>query len=429
MIQSILNNDANPTAGAAAATADPPKSPRTEKVVIDEDLRIRIYKTAASPVYYVQYNLPGTGQVKRSLRTKSKKEAESRARRIARDLEAGTLVNRPNRAMSIEQAAERHLTYLGTRNRSRITRESYKRTYNQLIHWGKPAGVTLLTHLNVGVLEQFEKVLREQGIAVPLSNGVATKRNRTCPNLPKTVRDKMKIVRSLLKWAAKRPEILSADPSLGYELPPGESKEIEIFSPTELRAILSDPDPVMADIWSVFLHTGLRADELCWLLKTDIQQDPCVIHIHKKTCPQTGEAWSPKQGMERMVPVTDARTREILIRAVETSPGPWLFWAPDTYSAQKGHWQPQRLLRLLGARLRTLAIDHGTLHVFRHTFCSFLANRPEMPLVQVQKIMGHKSILTTMKYVHTKPRDVAQSMALVDFGQMLTGGEKEMGAG
>jgi integrase len=91
-------------------------------------------------------------------------------------------------------------------------------------------------------------------------------------------------------------------------------------------------------------------------------------------------AADPSRGYE--LPLTP-RAVEIVKKALETSPGPWLFWALGTLGEQGGKWRSQRLGAKLHARLKACGIDHGTLHVFRHSFCSFLANNPSVPLPQL----------------------------------------------
>jgi integrase len=78
----------------------------------------------------------------------------------------------------------------------------------------------------------------------------------------------------------------------------------------------------------------------------------------------------------------------------------------------------------LTARLKAAGIEHGTLHTFRHTFATFLANNPVVPLVHVQKVLGHKSIETTMRYVHANLADVTASLSRVDFSEMTKTAEE-----
>ena len=163
----------------------------------------------------------------------------------------------------------------------------------------------------------------------------------------------------------------------------------------------------------------MRAEELCWLLKTDVVLEPLTILIRPKRCPQTGASWAPKHGHGRRIPVTDPALAEVVRRRLAASPGPWLFWALDTTTKQRGRWRSLRLLGKLKDRLKELGITRGTLHTFRHTLCSVLANDPRMPLPQLQRLMGHDSIETTMDHTHPRPGDIASSLAKVDFSTML----------
>ena len=210
------DSTATPNSVPASGAAEKLRSParRTDEVVIDQDLRVRIYRSLASPVWCVQYNLPGTGQRRETLGTRSKEEARSRARKIARDLEAGMLTNKSNRAVTIAQAAERYLNFLSVkRRRNQKSIINYRRCLDQLVCWGKAAGVVTLPQLTTSALERFEATLRNQGVALP-NPGTADKRRQARPNAAKTLRDKMKTIRSLIKWALKM-DMVGTDPSRG----------------------------------------------------------------------------------------------------------------------------------------------------------------------------------------------------------------------
>lgn len=401
---------------------------RTEQETIEEELGVVIFRTADSPNWYVQFNEPGRGQRRRSLRTASRKEAKSRANRIARDLEAGAGVPRSNRAATIEAAAAGYLKYLATRDRRPKTIALNKRVFDQLAAWGRSRGITALSHLTTRTLEQFETALRDGGVPLPPDER-APRRRGSRPHKPKTIRNKMTSIKSLIKWAVQR-ELVAEDPARAYGLPPGGEGRIVIFSGEELELILADPDPALAEIWRFFALTGLRADELCWLTTDDLREGPLgpELLIRCKDCPQTGQAWQPKHGRERTVPLV-AAAAEVARRALGASPGPWLFTAPDTQRAQVGQWTKNRLWNALKRRLAAAGIGHGTLHTFRHTFATFLANSPEVPLVHVQKVLGHAGIETTMGYVHASPADVAGSLGRVDFGRLTATGAGEAGPG
>jgi len=392
-----------------------------QKIVIEESPPVIIFRTDGSPHWYVQFNDPHLGQQRQSLRTTKVKEAKIRARKVVRDLEAGTLPDHQAPAASILDAAETHLAWLGPRHKSPATLDIYRRNYAQLVHWGKPLGVTKLDQLTVNRLEQYERALRETGVVLPALPGARIQRKKAHPNHAETLRHKLKTLRSLIRWALKR-KMVATDPSAAYELPVAESREPVGFTPEELHLILQEPDPVLRDIFQCYALTGLRASELCWLLKEDVITDPSGvpggIHVREKVCPQTGVVWKPKHGRARIVPVTSPKLIVLLQRAIAHSSGPWLFWADLAHSTRAGRWRGPCLLGHLRKRLAAAGIDHGRLHTFRHTFASFLANSPLMPLSQVKEILGHADIATTMLYVHTTPTGIARTLAGVDFEQM-----------
>jgi integrase/recombinase XerD len=49
-----------------------------------------------------------------------------------------------------------------------------------------------------------------------------------------------------------------------------------------------------------------------------------------------------------------------------------------------------------------------TLHDFRHTCASRLANDPSIPLTDVQAVLRHKHLTTTSKYIHTSTEDMIE---------------------
>jgi len=60
----------------------------------------------------------------------------------------------------------------------------------------------------------------------------------------------------------------------------------------------------------------------------------------------------------------------------------------------------------------------GAIHRLRHTFCSMLASEGAPPGA-IQKLAGHASISTTMKYMHVSPTSLDAAIGLLDraFGE------------
>lgn len=66
----------------------------------------------------------------------------------------------------------------------------------------------------------------------------------------------------------------------------------------------------------------------------------------------------------------------------------------------------------------------GALHVLRHTFCSHLAMRG-VPATVIQKLAGHKSLTTTLRYMHLSPGETDRAIQMLRRGD--TGGVVEAG--
>jgi len=141
------------------------------------------------------------------------------------------------------------------------------------------------------------------------------------------------------------------------------------------------------------------------------------VKIRVKVCPQTGQVWKPKHGNERIVPLCP-QALQIAQRAAATSTGPWLFFAPETFGKQIGHWRPGRIWKILKAAMKSAGVARGTTHTFRHVFCSFLANQGVSPY-RIMKIMGHDSLDIVLLYCHATEEELILAMNQVRFDAML----------
>jgi len=235
-------------------------------------------------------------------------------------------------------------------------------------------------------------------------------------NKPKTIRSKMKTIRQMIKWAVRR-RLIEHDPAPGYRLPPDIKLKPKPFDPAELRQILSAAEQPFRELFDFLRMTGLRNDEICWLLKEDV--DPAIrfIHVRQKVCPFTGQTWRPKHGNDRVVPLC-SEAAKIVRNLLSSNDSPWLFVAPDTWGSRPGQFKKGRIWHGLKNVLKRTGIDHGTVHTFRHAFCSFLANQGVSPFL-VMKFMGHSSLDIVMTYYSAATSDLLAGMVGVDFTLMV----------
>jgi hypothetical protein len=69
------------------------------------------------------------------------------------------------------------------------------------------------------------------------------------------------------------------------------------------------------------------------------------------------------------------------------------------------------------------------LHTFRHTGATFLANDASVPLIQLKRLLGHRSVKTTEIYLHAQAEDLARTVRRVDFTALAGNSKGDGGAG
>ena len=139
---------------------------RTEQEVIDEDLHVTIYKSAASSNWYAQYNHPTEGQRKQSLRTRNRKKAQRKAWEIVLKLRGGDIEPRQSGVHGSEKAVESFLADKRRIGRRGTTLTEYRRALEQFCKFAAEQGITRLDQLTPTDMEKFELPFRETGIAL-----------------------------------------------------------------------------------------------------------------------------------------------------------------------------------------------------------------------------------------------------------------------
>ena len=169
----------------------------------------------------------------------------------------------------------------------------------------------------------------------------------------------------------------------------------EVFSDEELEALRgaceSKRDLAMVDLLA---STGMRVGELVRLNKGD-------INFHERECLVTGK------GNKQLLVYFDARAKLHLVEYLESR--------ADTSSALFVSLGPSGRRITVGAvelRLRNLGRVSGVHCVYPHKFRRTLATHAidkGMPIEQVQKLLGHAKIETTMHYAMVNQNNVKAS--------------------
>ena len=138
----------------------------------------------------------------------------------------------------------------------------------------------------------------------------------------------------------------------------------------------------------VSIDTGIRHSEMCRIRAKDISTEGLYIG-------------RTKNGDPRLVPLT-SRARKVLDNRKQDHPD-YLFpyksseWTRSTWERVRNH----------------LELDDVVWHTFRHTTCSRLV-QGGVPLPHVKEWMGHKTIITTMRYAHLAPRHLQEVVGVLE---------------
>ena len=177
-----------------------------------------------------------------------------------------------------------------------------------------------------------------------------------------------------------------------------EQKTLEIFSDRELRAILAFK-PTSWSQWRIWvlmfllLDTGCRITEVLELKEKDVDLDNLLLTVHRK--------WKKEGKVPFSLEFRKILWRFLQLKRKRTAPAIYIFC-----TSTGGRMTYRNAYRDIHMLLNKLGVTSETNpHKFRHTYASkFIANGGNP--FQLQRLMGHNSIQTTLKYVHLQTEDL-----------------------
>jgi len=135
------------------------------------------------------------------------------------------------------------------------------------------------------------------------------------------------------------------------------------------------------------LHTGIRRGEQFSLKWENVDLERGVLTV--------GESLSARKTGRRHVPINAVARRalEVLYPASNGS----AFVCENATRVGMQDWR-----RWFEDAVKEAGIDNFKYHDLRHTFASRLAMKG-VPIASIQELLGHRSIVTTMRYAHLSP--------------------------
>lgn len=189
----------------------------------------------------------------------------------------------------------------------------------------------------------------------------------------------LRTLKALLNRAVEW-EVISVMPLKKIREPQELDSKPPQFYTTEQLEVIYESDPDYRFIWQLFANTGLRRAEGIHLRTTDVHRTFLRV--------VSTEGERTKSARWRDIPLTD--NGKIALRKID---------------GEGGYVLP-RIRKESLSRAAERAVQRaeltGSLHTFRHTYCSHLVMLGT-PLRTVQKLAGHANYTTTEKYAHLAP--------------------------
>jgi site-specific recombinase XerD len=185
----------------------------------------------------------------------------------------------------------------------------------------------------------------------------------------------------------------------------------------EVRRIICALPTLQSKVFYLALYSlGLRLNECKTLKVSDIDSERMVVHIRNS-----------KGAKDRVLPLSDVTVRGLKAYYSTHRNPTWIFpalghnngrnsdSAKDCVSSNGVQGALRRTVKKLGIR------KHVHPHVFRHSFATHLVEM-NVPIVHIQKLLGHTDIKSTEIYLHVTTRAVSHSNEIVtDFMNGLFG--------
>ena len=189
------------------------------------------------------------------------------------------------------------------------------------------------------------------------------------------------------------------------------SREWHRTTPDELDRLLRACDHRWRAMILLAYTAGLREAEIWNLTWADIDFEGMTASVNPKSATRTTWAWSPKDHERRQLPLS-ADAKLALMRVPRTDGVPYIFVSKERYarlqaSRRRGR-DPGRetlnnFLRMYHVRCRWADVPEDDFHALRKTAVTNWLEAG-VPPHEVQKMAGHSSVETTIRYYATIDR-------------------------
>lgn len=319
-------------------------------------------------------------QLRKSLKTTSKKEARVRALRWETELQAGE-GKRTAPPPPVAEVIRMYTEFLETEGRAEKTLVKYKAVFKHIETLAQKRRARTVADLDLRFWDAYRAERTRDGVG------------------RKTLYTESVVIRQVVNFALTR-GLIAEDPMKGVKLKKPKPVRQPCWTFEQVQQILAASPPEVRPALTLLAETGLRFGEMAWLTWEDVDLAGGVMHIRPK------DGWKPKTGASRQVPIFP--TLMPLLKALPRTYH-WVVTMPPspTYPAPGRQWTERRLLAALKRVLDSLGLP-GKLHTFRHAFVSN-ALLEGTAVTVVREWVGHvdDEVLKLYTHVHAHASQVA----------------------
>jgi site-specific recombinase XerD len=279
----------------------------------------------------------------------------------------------------LSAAREAFITYLSSRKRARATVIAYGKDIEQLLMFLSATDKATVTEVTNAEIGAFIKKLESDSYT------------------PKSISRKINSIKTFFRFL-KGTGAVNFDPANDIEHPKFEIKPPRVLSKLEYRALRDAcrGDLRMYAIVELFLQTGIRIGELAALLLSDV--NGMTLHIAEQEGHEERNVPLNKAGQE-------ALSKYIAYRGVEAK-------SQALFITKTGRPLLIRNIRTAIDRyFRIAGIENAKVNDLRHTFIAhhLMAGTP---ITTISKLVGHKRLSTTEKYLELVKGQKMEGMKL-----------------
>ena len=282
----------------------------------------------------------------------------------------------------LDKTKEKFLKYLKEQGKADATILAYGKDIEQLIALLKTLGRTSFEEVEKQDLETFLKNLKSEGFT------------------PKTISRKINSLKTFYRFL-KNEGVVKTNPAAALAHPKYKLKTPRVLNKMEYRALrdVAKSDIRTYALVELFLQTGLRISEAANLKLEDVQNDKLVI---SKPSESEGRREVPLNSS-----VSEALTRWLAIRPKSSNSAVFITKTGRSLLVRNIRSAIDRVLRIAG-------IENAKVNDLRGTFIAHQL-AAGAPLEYISKLVGHKRISTTERYlglVAEKPKKGAKLVEL-----------------